>query len=57
MRTDARELRRPVGAVLRPLGLLAAAIVIGLGMWQVLTWDDGRRGARHDRFSIGRLGR
>jgi len=57
MRTDARELRRPVGAVLRPLGLLAAAIVIGLGMWQVLTWDDGRRSARHDRFSIGRLGR
>ncbi len=40
MRTDGlRETKRPRGAVLRPLGLLLAAVVTGLGMWRVLMHD------------------
>ena len=50
MRTEARELRRPLGAVLRPLGLLAAAVVIGFGMWRVLMRDT-----RHDHVAIARV--
>ena len=42
MRTDVRrDMRRPRGAVLRPLGLLIAAIASGVGMWRVLMRDDG----------------
>ena len=37
MRTDGRELGRPRGAVLGPLGLLLAALATGFGMWHVLT--------------------
>lgn len=59
MRTEgSRELRRPRGVVLRPLGLLLAAIATGLGMWHVLMRDGGRldrRLGRHDRFSIERF--
>ena len=51
MRTvEAREVRRPRGMVLRPLVLLLAAIVTGLGMWHALMQDGG-----HGRFSIQRL--
>ncbi len=40
MRTDGRrELRRPAGAVLRPLGLLVAAVASGFGMWHALMQD------------------
>jgi hypothetical protein len=44
------NLRRPRGAVLRPLGLLAAAVLIGLGLWHVLM-QDGTAGPAHDRVS------
>lgn len=48
MRTDGPgELRRPAGAVLRPLALLVAAVASGLGMWHVLMQD----GAAHSRSS------
>ena len=37
MRTDGRrDLGRPRGAVLGPLGLLLAAVATGFGMWHVL---------------------
>ena len=40
MRTDGRrELRRPVGALLRPLGFLVFAIAGGFGMWHALVED------------------
>lgn len=39
MRTEGRELRRPRGAVLGPLGLLLLAVVTGFGMWHVLMQD------------------
>ena len=53
MRTDGRrELRRPPGAVLRPLGLLAVAVVTGFGMWRALMQDGhhpiDRHTARHE---------
>jgi hypothetical protein len=41
MRMDGRELRRPRGAVLGPLGLLLIAVVTGFGMWRVLMRDGG----------------
>lgn len=54
MRMDGRrEVRRPRGAVLRPLGLLLAAAVTGFGMWHALMHDErpavGTRLSRHDR--------
>jgi hypothetical protein len=39
MRMDGRELRRPRGAVLGPLGLLLIAVATGFGMWHVLMQD------------------
>ena len=46
MRTDGRrELRRPAGAVLRPLGMLVAAVASGFGMWHALM-QDGQRPPR-----------
>ena len=40
MRTDGRRgFRRPRGAVLRPLGLLIAAVAGGFGMWHALMQD------------------
>jgi hypothetical protein len=54
MRTDGlRDARRPRGAVLRPLGLLLAAVVTGFGMWHVLMQDG--RSPRADRH-VGRNG-
>lgn len=42
MRTDGRRgLRRPRGAVLRPLGILIAAVAGGVGMWHALMQDPG----------------
>ena len=41
MRTDGRELRRPLGAVLGPLGLLLIAAATGFGMWYALMQDGG----------------
>jgi hypothetical protein len=42
MRTDGRRgFRRPRGAVLRPLGLLIAAVAGGFGMWHALMQDRG----------------
>ncbi len=52
MRTEGRrELRRPVGAVLRPVGLLVAAVASGFGMWHALVQDGAstERHARHER--------
>lgn len=50
MRTDGRrELRRPVGAVLRPLGLLVAAVASGFGMWHALVQDGVSHHATHQR--------
>ena len=43
MRTEGRELRRPRGAVLGPLGLLLVALVTGFGMWRALMSDGVTR--------------
>jgi hypothetical protein len=40
MRTDGgREMGRPRGAVLWPLGLLLTAVATGFGMWHALMHD------------------
>jgi hypothetical protein len=40
MGTEGRELRRPRGAVLGPLGLLLVALVTGFGMWRALMQES-----------------
>ena len=56
MRTDERrDMRRPRGAVLRPLGLLIAAIATGVGMWRVLMRDDGPPDAQLSRYDAAAL--
>jgi hypothetical protein len=39
MRMEGRELERPRGAVLGPLGLLLAAAMSAFGLWHALTTD------------------
>jgi len=52
MRTEGRRaMRRPRGAVLRPLGLLLAAAVTGLGMWHALMQDRPRGAGSLDRLA------
>ncbi len=60
MRTDGRRrVRRPPGAVLRPLGLLAAAAMTSFGMWRALVADRAveapERLSRHDAHVAARL--
>jgi ABC-type Zn2+ transport system substrate-binding protein/surface adhesin len=56
MRMDERPaMRRPRGAVLRPLGLLIAAIASGVGMWRVLMRDDGSPAAQLSRYDAPAL--
>lgn len=57
MRTDGRRgFRRPRGAVLRPLGLLIAAVAGGYGMWHALMQDRGHDDAIVRRLSRGEAG-
>jgi hypothetical protein len=54
------ELQRPRGAVLRPLGLLVAAVLTGLGMWHVLMQDGvatraGHRGSGREAPALDRV--
>jgi hypothetical protein len=49
MRMDGREIGRPRGAVLGPLGLLLAAVMSAFGLWHALTND--RVSAGDERLS------
>jgi hypothetical protein len=54
------DLQRPRGAVLRPLGLLLAAVLTGFGMWHVLMQDGiatspGHRGSKQGAPALDRV--
>jgi hypothetical protein len=63
MRADGRRnMKRPRGAVLRPLGILIAAAASGFGMWHALMQDGAGPNAtqlsrRTDRGTTDRVER
>ena len=53
MRTDGRrDIGRPRGAVLGPLGLLIAALATGFGMWHVLMREPAPTGEQLSRRHV-----